>query len=594
MWRLFRSQASESEAKVDESFPPEPESPQASDRVLNLQRTLGNQALQRMIGAKNDESQHEAQTQEQDEYPSIDTGAGAPLAEDVRQDMESRFDEGLGEVRIHSDPQSADLAESLNAEAFTSGRDVYFAAGKYAPNTPSGQRLLAHELTHTLQQNSGGPSSRSPVSQPTDAAETEATAISERMTTQPGARLAPKESTSARISLEPSPAPPTAKGTTMYWPGTEPKAPPPTHVFEDAAAWTAAGAPAALDAYWKLVPGNRKSAFDFSYPKGNVAKVLKALSSDAAAGAYQAHVRELLLWVEEAETRLASGKKDDEMADIEAKFVYEKNKKEVEAQSGKQATQAEVEASRQAQVSQKSFHHPAAKSRWEKLSPEKRGEWTKKANDAIADVVAHAAKTHPALKLDASMFKLAFHEIDKNSPGALAQGGQVGGKRVCSVGFEFVDAVKANPAYALSTVIHELFGHVEFNDPGQVATYQQALFSKAGAKIPGYTSDPTAERASYGYHESEIYSLLRELPYWTPVSAKDKGIERLNPDPKMLVAYQIDNIKDEWEPTLAVALMRGLYKRFSLDPRIEKTALTAFEGVVRGKFTAAEATQILK
>ena len=132
----------------------------------------------------------------------------------------------------------------------------------------------------------------------------------------------------------------------MYWPGTEPKVPPPTHVFEDPNAWTAAGAPAALDAYWKLVPANRKAAFDLSYRNGNVAKVLKALSPDAAAGAYQAHVRELLRWVEEAETRLASGKKDDEMADIEAKFVYEKNKKAVEAQSGKAATQAEIETAR--------------------------------------------------------------------------------------------------------------------------------------------------------------------------------------------------------------------------------------------------------
>jgi hypothetical protein len=170
----------------------------------------------------------------------------------------------------------------------------------------------------------------------------------------------------------------------------------------------------------------------------------------------------------------------------------------------------------------------------------------------------------------------------------------VAGKRIAAVGFKFVDAVEVNPAYVLSTVVHELSGHVEFNDPGQVAGYQQALFLKAAAKIPGYQSDPTNERASYGYHESEIYSLLRELPYWTPVSDKDKAVRRLNPDPKKLAGNQIDEIKDEWEPTLAVALMRGLFKRFSLDPRIEKMALAAFAGIIKAKFTDTEAKEILK
>lgn len=580
-WWYSRSKTTSSETEAEDQVAESDDIHPAAAQLLQLQRDSGNQAVQHLITSSNAADLSPPQS------------GGQPLPQETREQMQAKLGESFDDVRVHIDEEAARSAADLGANAYTQGRDIYFASGKYAPNEVEGQRLLAHELTHTLQQESSDASSDHQVSHPTDSAEIEATAMSDQMTSAktPG-RLAPK-ATRARISLQPYPTPPTAKGTTMYWPGTEPKDVPPTHVFEDPKAWTAAGAPAALDAYWKLVPGNRKSAFAFSYPKGSVTKVLKALPASAAAGAYQEQVRELLRWVEEAETRRASGKKDDEMADIEAKFVYEKNKKAVEA-SGKVATEAEIESARQKELSERSFHHPAAKSRWELMSPDKRAEWTKNGNEAIAKVVEYAAKTHPALKLDASMFKLAFHEIDKNSPGALAQGGTEGGKRICAVGFKFVDAVKVNPAYALSTVVHELSGHVEFNDPGQVAGYQQELFLKAAPKISGYKPDPTNERASYGYHESEIYSLLRELPYWTPVSAKDKVIERLNPDPKNLAGNQIDEIKSEWEPKLAVALMRGLYKRFSLDPRIEKMALTAFEGVIRSKFTDPEAKEILK
>ena len=58
-------------------------------------------------------------------------------------------------MRIHTDTRAADIAQSLNARAFTVGRDVVFGAGQYHPETAKGQRLLAHELTHVVQQVNG-------------------------------------------------------------------------------------------------------------------------------------------------------------------------------------------------------------------------------------------------------------------------------------------------------------------------------------------------------------------------------------------------------------------------------------------------------
>jgi hypothetical protein len=58
----------------------------------------------------------------------------------------------FSEVRIHTDREATDMNKSLRAQAFALGRDVFFNAGKYRPETTKGLHLLAHELTHVVQQ----------------------------------------------------------------------------------------------------------------------------------------------------------------------------------------------------------------------------------------------------------------------------------------------------------------------------------------------------------------------------------------------------------------------------------------------------------
>src|SRR3984957_13311106 len=77
---------------------------------------------------------------------------GKPLDEHTGRFMEEGFGADFGSVRIHTDARAAAASEALAANAFTTGRDIYFAAGKYAPETSEGRHLLAHELTHTIQQ----------------------------------------------------------------------------------------------------------------------------------------------------------------------------------------------------------------------------------------------------------------------------------------------------------------------------------------------------------------------------------------------------------------------------------------------------------
>jgi len=82
-------------------------------------------------------------------------GGGRPLGEATRDSMQHAFGADLSGVRIHDDANADHLARSVQARAFTTGNDIYFRSGEYAPASPSGQHVLAHELTHTLQQAGG-------------------------------------------------------------------------------------------------------------------------------------------------------------------------------------------------------------------------------------------------------------------------------------------------------------------------------------------------------------------------------------------------------------------------------------------------------
>ena len=79
-------------------------------------------------------------------------GSGSPLPPEVRSFMEPRFGADFSSVRVHTDAQATQLNRQLSSRAFTHGNDIYFSASEYDPETPDGTKLLAHELTHTLQQ----------------------------------------------------------------------------------------------------------------------------------------------------------------------------------------------------------------------------------------------------------------------------------------------------------------------------------------------------------------------------------------------------------------------------------------------------------
>ena len=80
------------------------------------------------------------------------SGGGQPLSSDVRNYMEPRFNADFSNVRVHNDPQAAGLSNQLSARAFTHQNNIFFSRDQYQPGSSEGRQLLAHELTHTIQQ----------------------------------------------------------------------------------------------------------------------------------------------------------------------------------------------------------------------------------------------------------------------------------------------------------------------------------------------------------------------------------------------------------------------------------------------------------
>ncbi|MGM1061238.1 eCIS core domain-containing protein [Saccharothrix sp. Mg75] len=163
--------------------------------MLGLQRVVGNAGAATVV----------------DESPvhAVVNSAGAPLDTGVREDMETRFGHDFGDVRVHTDGAAHDSAKSVNAQAYTVGSDIVFQRDRYDPGSPEGQHVLAHELTHVVQQR-GGPVDGTDagggvrISDPSDRFEREASATADRvMADRAAAEPAPAPAPAAQRVTEP-------------------------------------------------------------------------------------------------------------------------------------------------------------------------------------------------------------------------------------------------------------------------------------------------------------------------------------------------------------------------------------------------------
>jgi hypothetical protein len=160
--------------------------------LLQLQKTIGSRAVQGLIARYADSADAALETNAS-HSPAINEIVAAglsspsqPLDSETREFMESRLGHDFSGVRVHTDSESS---QAIQANAYTIGQDVVFGAGKYLPGDSAGKKLIAHELTHVMQQSSSVPagvqasSEALTVSEPSDASEREAEATAEQILT---------------------------------------------------------------------------------------------------------------------------------------------------------------------------------------------------------------------------------------------------------------------------------------------------------------------------------------------------------------------------------------------------------------------------
>jgi hypothetical protein len=104
------------------------------------------------------------------------SGGGRSLDRDVAGAAGGVLGDAFDDVRVHADDEAAALSRAVSARAFTVGRDIFFGAGEYRPETPDGRELLTHELAHVVQQRGAPANGPLTVSQPGDPLEQEADA----------------------------------------------------------------------------------------------------------------------------------------------------------------------------------------------------------------------------------------------------------------------------------------------------------------------------------------------------------------------------------------------------------------------------------
>ncbi|HET7180820.1 MAG TPA: DUF4157 domain-containing protein [Candidatus Limnocylindrales bacterium] len=120
--------------------------------LLHLQRMAGNASVVQMLA---EEGAIPSEEERSPVHDVIGKGGGTPLDEGTRSSMESRFGQDFSDVRLHTDAQASASAEAVGANAYTVGNEIAFRSGHFDASSPTGQRTLAHELSHVVQQRSG-------------------------------------------------------------------------------------------------------------------------------------------------------------------------------------------------------------------------------------------------------------------------------------------------------------------------------------------------------------------------------------------------------------------------------------------------------
>ncbi|MFH1463613.1 MAG: hypothetical protein ABIO70_04430 [Pseudomonadota bacterium] len=307
---------------------------------------------------------------------------------------------------------------------------------------------------------------------------------------------------------------------------------------------------------------------------GSVNAIIAILPQDVRGldtATFEEQLDEVLDFVQQHAMVQASGHDMEEMGQIQGAYMHEQARQEAVEQHGEGATPEQIEDARQETVAEQDYLSPTEDTEWSRLRPDQQAARTQRGEAVLRALVAEATSRAPELGLRADQLVLDYQRCEELGALAYSQGGQ------CHLSWLAVQAAEADPAFMLSTVVHELAGHPEFDRGHSVSGF---LFQLSTPHIPGYQApaegspEAEAENRRFYYFESEIGSLLREYGYW--VQQNEQGVDNPQGSPLQLLDIVLEQLRGQWAPELERPWYQGLSARFQADPRVTDEAHRVF------------------
>lgn len=297
---------------------------------------------------------------------------------------------------------------------------------------------------------------------------------------------------------------------------------------------------------------------------------------------YRNELGEVLDYLQQFEMMSAAGMTWEQMATAQKDWMLEQAREKAKAAAGdSDIDDAKILEAQQAAVADQSYNTTAdpEDTSWASFSPQEKRRWHQRAAAAITKFVGWASSNHPELDIKASEIKPALQECEEEVAVAYVYDG------ICYISMTCVEAIERDPAYALSTIQHELRGHPEFDTGFSLG---MELYDASAAQMDGYTqpedgSDARyAEWSRYNYYGSEIAALMREEAYWN--GSRDLNgdgeiaFDEENPlgSPLDLLGMLLGDMGSNWKPELLEAYLKSMVRRFQADPRIRPNAVQVF------------------
>lgn len=157
-----------------------------SAAIQQMQKTVGNTAVQRFLAQRDGNGPTEIDDETASAINQV-RGSGQTLDEGMAHKAGQTMGQDFNDVKIHTDSNADQLSRQLGAKAFTTGSDIFFREGAYNPASNDGQQLIAHELTHVVQQGASAPAiqGKMSVNDPNDQYEAEADKVADTVMSQP-------------------------------------------------------------------------------------------------------------------------------------------------------------------------------------------------------------------------------------------------------------------------------------------------------------------------------------------------------------------------------------------------------------------------